>query len=82
MHRSWRFRWAYETPQRLRAGGTQHNLGTPFAVAWGMDKPNTPAPEKPHYAQPKEPREGAPTPKPRPGPSQDDERSLPFLPIG
>ena len=51
-----------------------------------MEKPTTPAPEKPHYAQPKEPREGAPKPqpqpKPRPRPNADDERSLPFLPIG
>ena len=47
-----------------------------------MEKPTTPAPEKPHYAQPKEPREGAPQPKPRPRPNPDEERSLPYLPIG
>lgn len=57
-------------------------VGTPFALARGMDKPTIPAPEKPHYAHTKETREGEPKPRPKPRPNPDDERSLPYLPIG
>jgi len=45
-----------------------------------MDKPNPPNHDKPRHAQPQVPGGGEPKPKPRPNP--DEERSLPFLPIG
>jgi hypothetical protein len=82
MHRLWQFRWASEVVRQLGRAACGCRSGTAFAVAEGMEKPTTPAPVNPHYAQPREPHEGAPTPKQRPRPNPDEERSLPFLPIG
>jgi len=45
-----------------------------------MEKPTQTNPDKPRHTQPHAPGEPEPRPKPRPNP--DEERSLPYLPIG